>query len=382
MASDIHKTLCLTCLLAIMLPATLRSQNTNSTQTRKDTWFNRLIYGNRDRTFEKKFDASFLPAPTWSMESSFGIGGILTGLYRLDKTDSVMPPSDISLGGNISISGFYAVAAFGNNYFRGNRFRLSYKMTFANKPLDLWGITYEDCLRNPPIRYTRRTVLLETDWVYKLTRTFHAGASLDITYMGYSDISHTAYLQGQKSSYFFTGIGLSLIYDTRDYIQNPRRGIYFRIKESIMPRSFSNHNRTLFSTNVNFNAYQKVWKGGWLAFDLYGKLNGEGTPWVLRERTGSGTSRMRGYYEGRFTDCSQLSAQLEWRQRIYKRLGTVAWGGGGLCFPTVRKLKISQILPNFGLGLRFEFKHNLNLRVDYGFGRDSRGLVFGFGEAF
>lgn len=368
-------------LLFFSLPFVLKAQ-TDSIKIRKDTWFNRLVYGNQDRSFEKKLDVSFLPAPTWTMETSVGLGLGLSGLYRLDKTDSIMPPSDVSIGGNVSITGFYGIAALGNNYFKGNKLRLSYRAIFANKPLNFWGISYDDCLKNPSIKYTRQTMLVETDLVYKLTSKFHVGTSLDITYMKCSEIDNLMYLQGQKRSYFFTGIGLSFIYDTRDYIKNPQRGAYFRIKESILPKAFSNYNHTLFSTNVNFNAYSKLWKGGVLAFDLYGKLNEKNVPWVLREQVGSGSFRMRGYYEGRFMDCSQISTQLELRQHIYKRLGIVAWGGGGWCFPSFSKLDISKFLHNFGLGLRCEFKHNINLRVDYGFGKDTKGFVFGFGEAF
>lgn len=35
-----------------------------------------------------------------------------------------------------------------------------------------------------------------------------------------------------------------------------------------------------------------------------------------------------------------------------------------------------------GLGLRFEFKHRMNIRIDYGFGKGTSGLVVQFAEAF
>ena len=41
-----------------------------------------------------------------------------------------------------------------------------------------------------------------------------------------------------------------------------------------------------------------------------------------------------------------------------------------------------KFLFNWGVGLRFEFKHNVNVRIDYGFGRHTSGLVFAVGEAF
>ena len=43
---------------------------------------------------------------------------------------------------------------------------------------------------------------------------------------------------------------------------------------------------------------------------------------------------------------------------------------------------MGQVLPTYGLGLRFEFKHNVNLRLDYGFGKGTSGIVLAFGEAF
>lgn len=119
-----------------------------------------------------------------------------------------------------------------------------------------------------------------------------------------------------------------------------------------------------------------------LAFDLYGQLNGDDVPWTLREELGAGTSRMRGYYAGRYIDNNQLSAQMELRQHIYGRVGCVAWAGGGTVFPKLSQLRMKDVLPNYGLGLRVEFKHNVNIRIDYGFGKDTGGFVFQFAEAF
>ena len=62
--------------------------------------------------------------------------------------------------------------------------------------------------------------------------------------------------------------------------------------------------------------------------------------------------------------------------------GGWAWGGAGVTFPRFDALQRSDVLPTWGVGLRFEFKHRVNLRVDYGFGRDTRGIVFQMSEAF
>lgn len=341
-----------------------------------------LVGGNRDRTFERKIDFSFAVAPSYTREASFGIGGMLTGLYRLDRTDSIMQPSDIALFANASLTGFYNFALKGNNNFKHNRQRITYDIVFSNKPLEFWGISYDACAVNPMIHYTRRQLKFDIDYLYKMTAALFVGASLDLNYSYISKIDDTAYLDGQSMSYFFTGIGLSLQYDTRDFILNPRRGFYLMLKEVMYPAPFGNAGKNLFSTTLVFDYYQPLWQGGVLAFDLYGQYNGTDAPWPLRAELGAGGIRMRGYYGGRYIDNNQVNLQMELRQRIYSRLGGVVWVGGGTVFPSFKEFRWSHLLINYGLGLRFEFKHNVNLRVDYGFGKHTGGFVFSVAEAF
>jgi len=101
----------------------------------------------------------------------------------------------------------------------------------------------------------------------------------------------------------------------------------------------------------------------------------------LKEELG-GSIRMRGYYSGRYIDNDIASAQIELRQHIVRRLGCAAWIGAGSVFPTINEFDAANILPNYGLGLHFEIKHNENARVDFGFGKETCGFVFGLSTAF
>ena len=345
-------------------------------------YWNSLVHGNVDRTFEKRFDVSYIVAPCYTREGSFGIGGMATGLYRLDRRDSIMQPSDISISGSTTIKGFYTITVNGNNHFKGNKSRLSYRLQFQNKNLDFWGVTFDDCDVNPVAGYKRQMASMESDYVYKFTKALYVGAALNLNYTRASNLTAPDYLNGQKNSYFFTGLGISLTYDTRDFILNPKRGIYFMLREVFYPKFMSNHSATVFSTTVTFDTYQRVWRSAVLAFDVYGHFNNGDTPWTLREELGSGTRRMRGYYSGRYIDDNLIAVQMELRQHIYSRIGCVAWVGGGTVFPSFDKLKMQDVLPNYGIGLRIEFKHNANMRIDYGFGKGQAGIVCQFAEAF
>ena len=119
-----------------------------------------------------------------------------------------------------------------------------------------------------------------------------------------------------------------------------------------------------------------------LAVDLYGLYNGDDVPWPLRAELGAGGARMRGYYAGRYTDNNQVNLQLELRN-VFTDAWALWYGAVvGTVFPSFRGFKWSHLLFNYGLGLRFEFKHNVNLRVDYGFGKHTGGFVFSVAEAF
>ena len=372
----------ITTLFCFLYISSIYSQTDSSEVKGLKKYWNSLIHGNVDRTFEKKLDVSFVVAPCYTREGGFGIGGAATALYRLDRKDSIMQPSDISLSGSASINGIYGITAKGNNHFKGNKCRLSYRLQFLHKTLDFWGISYTACAKNPMSEYTKRQIKWESDYVYKLSKDIHVGVAFNLNYTDLLKIAAINYLTGQQKSYLFTGIGLSLQYDTRDFILNPKRGIYFMAREVFYPKFMSTYQNTIFNTTVVFDTYHKVWTGGILATDLYGQFYSGQTPWVLREELGSGSSRMRGYYAGRYMDCNQIVAQLELRQHIYSRIGCVAWVGGGTVFPSFKNLDFKYVLPNYGLGLRIEFKHNVNVRIDYGFGKDTAGFVFQFAEAF
>ena len=92
--------------------------------------------------------------------------------------------------------------------------------------------------------------------------------------------------------------------------------------------------------------------------------------------------RMRGYYEGRYRDRDIVEAQVELRQHVYRRLGCVVWGGVANVFHDVDSFSASQTLPNYGVGVRWEFKHRVNVRFDFGFTRDKPGMEFKLNEAF
>lgn len=174
---------------------------------------------NVDRTFEKKIDFTFAGGPSYSKTTSLGIGLLAAGLYRLDRTDSVTAPSDVSLFANISISGVYAVGVTGNTIFSQDRRRLNYTVMFSSTPRDMWGVGYNAGRYNKPVSYTEKHYLVEANYLYRILPKTYIGTVLSFEHTAgkkFSDekeFSYLTYLHGEKTHYTATGLGVTVEYD-------------------------------------------------------------------------------------------------------------------------------------------------------------------------
>ena len=336
-----------------------------------------------DRTFEKKMDITFAGGPSYSKTTQFGIGALAAGLYRLDRTDSVTPPSNISIFGNVSTSGFYALGVTGNIIFRHSQRKVVYDAVFSSAPRDVWGIGYAAGRYNPKSDFVEKRYALKLRYLERVLPNTYVGALLQFEHTDgckFDELS-LAYIEGQKEHYTSTGIGAILEYDSRDFIPNPSRGIYVGVQGIWYAEGLGNCEKDLWRSSVTANFYQRLWPSGLVAFDFYGEFNAEGTPWPMLARMG-GNQRMRGYYLGQYTDNNMLTCQVELRQHIWRRIGCVVWGGAGNVFSKEEPFRWRHTLPNYGLGLRWELKKRVNVRMDYGFGRNTSGFLLSIDEAF
>ena len=337
---------------------------------------------------EKKFDISFIGGPQYSSATQFGIGIMAAGLYRSDQS---IQPSNVSFFGNVSTSGFYMLGIRGSHILPKDKYRLLYTVYFYSMPSDYWGIGY-DAGSNDSFywSYLRLQAQMKTDFLFKLSHNLFFGPMISFDFVKGNNFkkknpndprTDEQIIAGEKSRIGTTGIGASVVYDSRDVITDCHNGIYFKIEQGFYPK-FLGNKYDFMMTDIIFDTYNRVWKGGILAFDLHGKFNYGNVPWTMKSRMG-GQFRMRGYYEGQYRDNNLIEVQLELRQHLWKRNGMVLWVGAGNVFENFRKFNFSETLPNFGIGYRWEFKSRVNVRLDLGFGKDFKtGFMFNINEAF
>ena len=336
---------------------------------------------NVDRTEQKRFDVSFALGPNYSTNTKFGLGILAAGLYRLDRGDTLLPPSDVSIFGNVSTTGYYQIGVEGNTFFRGRRHRLGYEVSFYSQPTDFWGIGYDAGNYGTRHSYTLKQYGIRADYKYNLGADCFIGGGVSFFNFTAGRSIEQWLPSGQRRGYTGTGLSAAFEYDSRDFIPNPYRGAYVRVRAQIFPEGLSS-GRTFYRFGISADWYRRIWKGGILACDFSSEFNtGKSVPWVMLSELG-GSRRMRGYYKGRYRDRNSVVLQVELRQKIYRRHGVVLWTAAGNVFPSFGKFDIVHTLPEIGIGYRFEFKNRVNIRLDVGVGRNGTGINFNVNEAF
>lgn len=179
-----------------------------------------------------------------------------------------------------------------------------------------------------------------------------------------------------------SGGGLGLFYDSRNRIFFPSKGVVADIAYLNQSRVWGSRVRyDRYSADVS--SYHSLSKHAILALNYFVSFTSGVAPFNAMSLLG-GTKRMRGYYEGRFRDKNAGLVQSEVRFDIYKRLGGVVFGAVGVLGDDETLLRINDPKAAYGAGLRFTINRadHLNIRVDYGFGKQSSGFYLTIGEAF
>lgn len=330
----------------------------------------------------KKFDFSIIGGPHYSTDTKLGLGLVAAGLYRTNPNDTILPPSNVSLFGDVSTVGFYMLGIRGTHIFPQDKYRADYTVYFYSFPCDYWGMGYDmgndDSNKSEMKRWQAR---IKGSFLFHLGSNFYIGPMVSYDYVIGKNIERPELLNGMDRHTWNLGAGFSAVYDSRDVLTYPHQGLYINLTQCFRPR-FMGNDYAFSTTELQVDAYQKVWKGAILAEDFRTMLNFGNPSWGMMALLGNSNS-MRGYYEGRYRDKHKMEAQVELRQHIWKRNSLTVWVGAGTVFSKFCNIRSRHILPNYGLGYRWEFKKNVNVRLDYGFGKAGQsGFLFSINEAF
>lgn len=331
---------------------------------------------------DKKFDFSIIGGPHYSTDTKFGVGLVAAGLYRTDRQDTLLPPSNVSIFSDISSVGFYMIGVRGTHIMPRGKYRINYTTYFYSFPSDYWGMGYDNGNNdNNKSEMKRLQAQAQASFLFRIAPNTYLGPAIAFDYIKGKDIERPELLEGMDTETTNFGVGYSFVYDSRDVLTNPHEGLYINLLQYFRPGFLGNDYHTS-TTTMQCDIYRRVWKGGILAADVRAEVNFGNPSWGMMAKLGNSNS-MRGYYEGRYRDKHKIEVQAELRQHVWKRNGITVWAGAGTVFDEFGAIRMSRVLPNFGLGYRWEFKKDVNVRLDYGFGKSGQsGFIFNINEAF
>lgn len=370
----------------LILSDSISTQEVAATDTmiRKDNFIKKIIryFDETNKPHEEKaIDYSFIGGPAYSADTKLSFGILGAALYKSVRFDSLTPQSNATIYSNFSITGYYLVGIRGDHIGPKDGYRLHYKVAFSSMPTKFWGIGYnQNKLDSNETDYLHLNAELNAAFEWKLANNLYLGPAIGLNYNRATDNDDWALWNGESLRTLNYGIGLNFSYDSRDNITAPERGWFVGMEQRFYPR-FMGNDYAFSSTELTVNKYVRGWKGAIIAGQVHGRITYGDTPWGMLAQLGGGHS-MRGYYEGRYRDKCALDCTLELRQHVWRRNSVVAWIGAGSVFPKFSNLHSGEILPNFGVGYRWEFKKHVNVRFDIGFGKGEKGFEFNINEAF
>ena len=355
------------------------------TTTRKRSVVTRFLdYFNDANKGKKKrgIDFSIIGGPHYSTDTKLGIGLVASGLYHSAQRDSLLPPSNISVFSDFSTVGFYMIGIRGTHIFPGDSQRIDYTTYFYSFPSYFWGVGFDQGDNDDnKSKLKRGQAQVKANWLFRASGNLFIGPTFSFDYINAHHIDNPELLGGQRHTTTNIGAGLTLLYDTRDNLTAPKRGMYLSLQQVCRPRFMANH-YAFSSTALRTSGYIPISSATLIALDFRTEFNYGNPAWGMMAQLG-GSNTMRGYYEGRYRDKNKMEGEIELRQHVWKRNGIVAWAGLGTVFNKFSSMRARNVLPNFGLGYRWEFKKNVNVRLDYGFGKSGQsGFLFNINEAF
>ena len=311
---------------------------------------------------------------------TFGTGLVLVSAYYYGQTEAqkkVQPASFTGAGGVYTDNKSYAFGAVHQQYWNEDRWRLTASGGYADFKLKLSEPIPEndgsiDWLLSgyfAQLSLSRR--IADTSWYLGATARY---LDLKQAIQPFSDYpSFNAVSEVTSPS-----LGATVLFDTRDNPTNAYTGL--RVDgQALFSSSVGRRNTNYQSYYARFRSYHQLKAPVVIAWDFSGCVKSGKIPLWDTCRVG-----LRGFPATRYLGKSSLSAQVEARWNVRKRWGMVAFAGAGLIGDATRVSYEDDLIPSYGVGLRFMVMkaQRINLRIDYARSDDSSAWYLGIAEYF
>jgi hypothetical protein len=317
--------------------------------------------------------------------------------FSLDPDDPELSRSSIPVSASFTTTGAVIFSVQPSFYLPGDKIRIFGTLLLKNLDDNYWGVGYDNAVEpsspDATTEYHRVWWQIAPRVVFQVAKDLFVGPVVDLNHTIASDMppemSSDPNVVEDGTNNYNGGVGAIVQYDTRDFPQNAFRGYLLEARVTGYGPWLGSDNQYT-QIVLDYRHYVTLGKrvGNTLAWNVHVATVRGNTPWPELASVGSAYD-LRGYYAGRFRDFRSNWGILEYRymlptknpQREYSKSGFVGWVGTG--FLGDAGYRDSNVLPNAGVGYRFEVQPRMNARLDFGFGaQGSQGFYISFLEAF
>jgi len=337
------------------------------------------------------YPSKFIAAPiiSYSPETNLGLGVGAKYLFKFKGSGEETRTSNMPLSLQYTLKNQVFFFSGFEIFTNQEKWVITGNIRFQNFPRLYYGIGRDTPEENEE-QYDNYQATFEPILLKRLfTKYLFLGGGIRYNHIFKVGVEENGLLATNRPSGFegstSAGVELAALYDSRDNILNASKGWYVEL-------TYGAYNKALGGTHkFNLARYDLRYFTGIskknkdvLGFQFIGHFSNGDVPFSELALLGS-NEIMRGYREGRYVERNMMAGQVEYRKTFKdSRFGMVAFVGTGDVFNKIDQLKVKNLRPNFGVGLRFllDKEENLNIRADWGFGDNSNNLYLNIAEAF
>lgn len=333
---------------------------------------------------DRSVDFAIFPIISYSLETRWVLGAMLyTNIIKADSAERqrpslFMPSVMYSQNKQLTVQ-----LEFDHYWNRATR-RIFGTVAFVKFPDRFYGIGND--LPDEYEMYTPMITLVSVNYQHGITRNINIGGGfnfekVEIIKVEPGGLLDTGSIRGADGGQI-TGLSLLATWDSRDHTNYPMDGFYFDLglKQFAEPLGSDFQFAAL---ELDTRYYITMSASQVLAFQMQLRDVSGRAPFQYLSTLG-GYQSMRGYYTGRYRHNDKFIIQSEYRLSLPGKLGLVLFACAGDVNSTLRNMMIRDFKYSYGFGLRYLLlpEAKSNFRVDFGYGKNTSGVIVGISEVF
>lgn len=329
----------------------------------------------------KRFSILLLPIIFRSPDTGFA-GGVLPQVIFRNSPHS--NPSSIRLDAYYTQKKQYTILLRPTIWLNDDRLNITARLAVKEWPTSFYGIG-NNTPRSGSESFSEQIIEATAEGTYGISSGFYSGAG----YMLRSGRITAENENGQLAGGSITGSGKNIVsgvfgvlrHDTRNHHFFPTRGVLHRLEffASLKPAG-SDHAFTRSTLDMRF--YIPIHTNQTIAVQGKAVFTTGDVPFRMLSTVGDD---LRGYSSVRHIDRHLIAIQAEYRVvPVAWRVGLTVFVGVGDVYQDLSDVRLNRLKYSAGLGLRYLFSRTekINIRFDYGTGRDSSGDYIDLTEAY